>query len=620
MTRRLDEIHMPASAASIIMHPEFALLKWPSLERKLDVGQICYLNRDTSSKRREHHTFDLKSISIERINVVRNLIVHLSERSTVGGAQPSTAIELGRCVVGFANWADRFGHAGVLCNQQDTEVAIAAYFSSLRELVSQSKLSPNTVANLQRVLLTFLRNFFEDDNFGVGLQTVRFRRSHVESTKVPSSERQSILMAWAEAIFDGISTHVLQFDPYPFAIIGADGQKVWMLPNLSGSRRGETLRGIRGWDLETGRLIPYRTLEQQFKADGKRFYKRSALRVVQTAKEQLDAANSDARSPKRLAHAATAAYAFAFLFLAETGINLSQLLDIAWSPELEKAVHTPSVVRQKFREVKYRAGGVRVTFKVSVGFMPKLKTFLALRKYLVQELNVPKLFIGTGITRPIKSQFLTVFYKRLETLGITLPRLNAREWRAAKQDWAITNHGPVVAAKLLNHTVETALRSYSNGTDAAQTSELSALFAAVEDVVLPARPKMPDGINNAVGICRNFKKPVSINSSAPVKPDCKSSEGCLFCQQYRVHADETDIRKLLSCRYCLQFTHGFAGSMDQYENSYGAVSRRVQFLLDELKSRDNSLFESIEHDVDVLGNLDAFWSSKLEQLLQLGFA
>jgi hypothetical protein len=600
------------------MHPEFALLKWPNIGRRLDVGQLCYLIRDTSNTHRKYHTFDPESLSVERMHTVRTLIALLSERTTLGAFRHLTVLDYGRVVVQFVNWSDRKKHHRCLCSKRETEEALELYVAELRELIAQGKIHHNTVSTRQRILLPIFQTFFEDEEFGLGFQSVRFRRSHVVPTQVPTSERQSRLLAWSEVVFAEISTHILQSKPYPFSIRGAEEKTVWILPNQHGGRRNGKTKGVLGWNLETGQLVPYKDLKQKFQNQGNRYYQQLAYSVARSAKRQLEVANADARGPVRLGHAATAAYAFGLLFLAETGINLSQLLAMKWSTELEQAVQAPFVVRQKFREVKYRARGAEFAFKVSIGFMPKLKIFLALRKYIIQKKKVHQLFIGAGTTSGLGWQFLTQLYKRLETLGITLPRLNAREWRAAKQDWATTNHGPVVAASLLGHSLDTALRSYSNGTDATQRSEIGAFFTAVEDVVLPARQAASDGINSAVGICRNFKKPGSITSFSAVKPDCQSSEGCLFCKQYRIHADAIDIRKLLSCRYCLRITHGLAVSLEQYESSFGEVFKRVQFLLDELKSRNRSLVETIEHDVDVLGNLDAFWSSKLEQLFQLG--
>lgn len=220
----------------------------------------------------------------------------------------------------------------------------------------------------------------------------------------------------------------------------------------------------------------------------------------------------------------------------------------------------------------------------------------------------------------LPSQFLARLYDRLDTLGIVLPRISAREWRAAKQDWAVSNHGPVVAAKLMGHSLDTALRSYSNGTDAAHKAEMGAFLASVEKTVLKPGNDPAGSIKSAVGVCIEFHKPAPIAASVTVQPDCRSTEGCLFCDQYRVHADAADIRKLLSCRHCVRLVSGRADSIKQYDRSFGAVLRRVDFLLDELRKRDATLVYQIEQEVDINGNLDAFWSAKLDQLYELGVA
>jgi hypothetical protein len=297
-----------------------------------------------------------------------------------------------------------------------------------------------------------------------------------------------------------------------------------------------------------------------------------------------------------------------------------------WSPELAASLQDASVARQKFREVKYRAGGKEVTFTVSLGFMPKLKAYLALREYLVQDEDCDALFIVVGRSaqrrQPVglSPHFLLQLYRRLDTFGIVLPCISARQWRAAKQDWAVSNHGPVIAARLMGHSLETALRSYSNGTDAAHKAEMGAFLASVEKTVLEPGNDPEGSIGSAVGICIGFHKPAPIAASVTVQPDCRSTEGCLFCDQYRVHADAADIRKLLSCRHCVRLVGGRADSIEQYDRWFGAVLRRVDFLLDELRKRDTRLVEQIEQDVDIEGNLDAFWSARLDQLYELGVA
>jgi hypothetical protein len=496
-----------------------------------------------------------------------------------------------------------------LSNRAGAEAATKAYFSGLRERVSQSKLSPNSASAEQKNLLSVLGTYFDADDFGADLRTFRFDRSRVVETEVPDSERQGLLIAWAERLFAMFSSNLLQFSPYPFVCNGVSGKPVHVIPSAYSRKEGSSSWGLQGWNLETGKPRSYRELKQQSVAAGDAHPTQHANTVASRTRQQLAEANSNARAPIRLTHAITGSYAFAVLFLAETGINLSQLVNMKWSDELVKSVQSPSVVRQKFREVKYRAGGVEIAFKVSVAFMPKLKAYLAFREYLVADTTVAELFLGAGSDgRPssLSDQFIRQFYRRLESLGLALPRITSRQWRAAKQDWAISNHGPVVAAKIMGHSLDTALRSYSNGTDASQKSEMSAFFASVEQTVLEAGEVLPGSLDSSVGACVKFQSPQSISASVAVKPDCRSSEGCLFCGQYRVHADATDIRKLLSCRYCVRLTCGRAESTEQYDSSFGPVLNRIEFLLEELRKRDITLVETIENDVDVMGNLDPF--------------
>jgi integrase len=515
LKRRTEDITMPLAEGSVVMHPEAALLHWPTLGRRLDIGQSCYLKRDTSSNHRAHHSFDLASLSKERIKAVRRVIAYFSEVTRLGSVRPRTLFLNGTLVVRLVNWADAHGLHGVLCDPHETEKAARAYGLEQRELVSQSKKSRNSVANEQRALLSTLRDFFGDDNFGANIQTMRFRRKHVAPTEVPDSERQGLLIACADAFFTSISSHVLEFKPYPFSIVTSLGETVHVVPhgNSASRRDGVNSRGFLAWNLQKGEMRSRKELYERFVADGCKFPHQRVYGVLRAASELLEESNVSAQSAVRREHAVTAAYAFAALFLAETGINLSQLQGMKWSPELSESVQSPSVVRQKFREVKYRAGGVEIAFKVSVGFMPKLKTYLKLREYLVQDASLDALFIGRGRSAELvdlSPDFLNQLYMRLEGFGIVLPRVTARQWRAAKQDWAISNHGPVVAAKLLGHSLETAIRAYSNGTDSAHKAEMGAFLASVEKTILRANETVPGSIKSAVGACVDFQKPEPI--------------------------------------------------------------------------------------------------------------
>ncbi|CAB3742278.1 hypothetical protein LMG22037_06589 [Paraburkholderia phenoliruptrix] len=626
MNRQYEEVRMPLAEDTMLLHPERAVLKWEGLKSRSDIGQICYLRRDTSSRKRKQSTFDHTSFSSERTKVARLLVTQVSERITLGAMRPTTVYAALRVVLDFVNWADRQGLHQVLCDEKATAEAVHRYFREEREQVSLGNLNRNSVAHYQRNLLSMLREFFRNDDFCADARELRGQQEASVPTAVPDAEAQAALLAWGDALFSSISTLVLDFKPYPVRVTTAGGENLCLVPHSYGRSEGDDSRGLLGWNLETGVPCTREELRTRMaEAGAKKPYQRSWA-IARLTAHHLTAANEDAQSPIRRSHASMAASCFAALFLAETGINLAQLLAMKWSPGLAASVQDASVVRQKFREIKYRADGRDVTFTVSLGFMPKLEAYLALREYLVQDTDCDALFIVVGnyaqLRRPIglPTQFLDQLYSRLNKLGIVLPRITARQWRAAKQDWAVSNHGPVVAATLMGHSLVTALRSYSNGTDAAHKAEMGAFLASVEKTVLKPGDDPAGSIRSAVGVCIEFHKPTPIADSVSVQPDCRSTEGCLFCDQYRVHADAADIRKLLSCRHCVRLVGGRADSIEQYDRSFGAVLRRVDFLLDELRKRDGALVEQIEQDVDIAGNLDSFWSARLDQLYELGVA
>jgi hypothetical protein len=626
MSRQYEQVCMPLTEGTTLLHPERALLKWEGISNRFDIGQICYLTRDTPSSRWTRRTFDHTTFSSERTRVVRLLVTQFSGRMILGAMRPETIYGALRVVLDFVNWADRQCLHQVLCDEKTTAKAVHRYFREKREQVSLGNLNRNSVAHNQRNLLSTLREFFRNDDFCADARVLRRHQNASVPTAVPDVEAQAALLAWADALFGSISTLVFDFKPYPVRVITARGESLCLVPHTHDRSEGDDSHGLLGWNLETGELRTREELTMRMTEAGAKNPRQRSGAIARLTAIHLAAANEDAQSPIRRSHASMAALCFAALFLAETGVNLAQLLAMKWSPKLAAALQDASVVRQKFREVKYRSGGKEVTFTVSLGFMPKLKAYLALREYLVQDADCDTLFIVVGHYAQLRRlmdlppQFLARLYDRLDTLGIVLPRINARQWRAAKQDWAVSNHGPVVAARLMGHSLATALRSYSNGTDAAHKAEMGAFLVSVEKTVLKPGNDPTGSIKSAVGVCIEFHKPAPIAASVTVQPDCRSTEGCLFCDQYRVHADAADIRKLLSCRHCVRLVSGRADSIEQYDSSFGAVLRRVDFLLDELRKREAALVDQIEYDVDIDGNLDAFWSARLYQLYELGVA
>ena len=173
----------------------------------------------------------------------------------------------------------------------------------------------------------------------------------------------------------------------------------------------------------------------------------------------------------------------------------------------------------------------------------------------------------------------------------------------------------------MGHSVHTAVKAYCNAQREVRQGEMSEYLRSLQKTVLVASKKFPEQpapIVIPVGACVEYGKPVASGSVGVVEPDCNKVEGCFFCDNYRVHADEQDLRKLLSCRRVLKFIIPLHSDAVQAERVYTAVVDRVDVLLGELKRRQPEAYEAARVDVDEHGQLTRYWASKLQQLHLLG--
>ena len=190
-----------------------------------------------------------------------------------------------------------------------------------------------------------------------------------------------------------------------------------------------------------------------------------------------------------------------------------------------------------------------------------------------------------------------------------------------KQQHVAREHGIKVAADVMGHSIATAVRNYSVTQESVRQGEMGQFLMSLTSTVLESSRGLPEAVATvgiAVGSCKGEGNPIAIDVYPVVKPDCKKTEGCFFCAQYRVHADETDLRKLLSCRHVLQRLAPMQGESATADRVYAAVIDRIDVLLAEMRHRIPREHERIEHDVQVTGNLSRYWATKLQQLHLLG--
>jgi integrase len=497
------------------------------------------------------------------------------------------------------------------------------------------ELTINSAAGQQSRVLRVLELHHGIVDIGRGLNLLYIDPKVKESTKPPSEDTQSRVMSLCEALCEGICDLVLTPRPFPHGVqmpqyLGWPNDTLWLFPSVSPFMSPTMLaerhtRGSPGWayNFAEGRLNTLEELQAVSSLPGlENFAGKSDNRrrkILAHARRHLTAANKNQHHHQRRLLAFHAVSTFCILFLAETGMNWAQVTELSWSNDFEvNASH------QGFRTIKWRAGGKLVSFELPVGFMPKFKQYLAIRRYLLNGRACDLLFFKQGAKgrgsspTPLKSN-LNSTYAMLRRIDPTLPLVTSREWRAAKSDWLVRNTDPSTAALVLQNSERTVLTSYAEGSESVHLAEMSNFLNEVASRVLPKDQAVEGGVSRAVGVCASFGTPIPI-AEVSVQPDCRRPEGCLFCDKFKVHADAKDTRKLLSCRYCLRQTIPLAGSDEQINGLLGPIFNRIEVILDEVRKRDPKMVEQVTRQVEVEGELDPYWAQKYDLLVSLGVA
>lgn len=233
----------------------------------------------------------------------------------------------------------------------------------------------------------------------------------------------------------------------------------------------------------------------------------------------------------------------------------------------------------------------------------------------------------TGITNSSAGMFMRAY-------GIKW--FTARSWRGFKSKLLgkVSDNDIFAAAEMQGHSIKTAITHYSNRNLADAANEISAAFNAVYDSAISrcrnkeqipvniVETTSPDQVTS-IGVCQSDIElmPAIANGFtefAP-RPDCSIKETCLFCDNYAVHADVTDIRKLLSFNFLINELSKTVPHAE-WAARWAPYIHRVNEILEQMKLTQpnvgdivDKLNDEIEH-----GELDDFWLDYYETLTHLG--
>lgn len=531
----------------------------------------CYLRRDGGGQRMIT-SFDTTSLSEARVKAMSLALGRLSKWFHFNNARPGSVGRSLDQLGHLLSWADHSQHAGrfeALLSDSDLALeALKGYHTYLRnqlqshQLVSAGARDQGAIACLSEIHGRVYKDYIEP------LQQIRGK-----GTEVPDSQSVGEFSSTLQAIFDSAADMITKGSPLPF--------KRLLRVSASDDSKVVELRASYG---------PLRLME-------------------------------------------LACVAYAGLVFADSGANLSVLREFEEPEDLEKQLAEPDRINLTQKAIKFRAGGKAVEVHLSATTMTRLKEFLRVRQALVASLDgkdIAPLFVQctydnlrgepTAIC-PLSQDFLVHIRRKVTRAGTSLPRVTLRQLRAYKQQDLVRRAPVAVAAKIMGHSIQTAVAAYCKALETTRQGEMVEFLGSLQQTVLESSKGFAEPSHQKVipiGSCTNHGKPSLANASADVVPDCRKVEGCFFCHNYRLHADAEDIRKLMSCRRVLKYIVPLNGDSVRAEQVYTAVVSRIDALLEELKRRQSHAYESVRVDVEERGQLTRYWAVKLQQLHLLG--
>ena len=624
VTYRLEDLPFDDEGKLTFIDPSIIRLHVPGYRYPVDIGSWCYTVRRKASKnffspRISVQEIQPSSFRIQRVDFVRGFIEFLWQLQRMNRASRT----INTIVSQFQQFIDvcnkRFVTA--LDSQECYANAVHQYTEHMIDDTRKGKVHMNSASVRQKTLIRAGRAIYGDQygDLFKSVRTLRKSNAAINITEKPDHEIARRTYKIYNDVFEQLSDFVLDFEQFPKRIDLEHGF-FWFFPTMQSFLSPSNLMSKQAlvsnyscYDYTNGTI---RTLDE---INNSSRYSRSenAYRSRQNALKLIEEANRDPYHQHRKNAAQLAFNAFIMMFSANTAANLGQIVSFPWTGEYEKEKQI-----QGFTSIKYRAHNREVTFHIANKFCPVFKKFLLLRSYILESCGITNfeyLFFSVGkrSIRKLDKGMINGFHNKLRDKFGFNHKVTMRMWRAYKSDWLLRKSNIKIASLLLQNSTETVIRHYAEGSEYEAEQELTKFFSEYKNTLLISASLSSTPV--AAGQCLQLD-PVAI-PYAPIKPDCSVQEGCLFCDKYRVHADETDYRKLLSFRYVSEKTKTLAQDEEHYQNLILPAIEKIDQLLSlilDSSALSNDTAESIRKDVYENEKLDNYWQKKLDLLNELG--
>lgn len=627
-----------------VIQPQFSVLVVDNPadpgQRYIDVGALCYRRRRRAANQQVGTPVDMSSLDNVRIPFVQALIEEMRRFSSIG----SIITEFGT-TKRFINWLDEQEQPYAFDDVAAMKNAYCEYTRHLLHRMNSSgiggrPIKQRTASQYQSGALTVVRlatGLGEPEIKGIAtvISIKSAQATHV-SVKLPSADVQAQTFAALLNFIDEAHRILVGNGALPLHLVSPSGESCYLYTLRFDSEKSKTAEfSVAPLLLKSPEFPTWGQVKAHFGLVGNRKAMNNARTTYNSARWFYEKNNKDLRSDLRRWVGNNAVVAGMLAFIAATGCNLS----VAQALEVDTLEVVPSTKGKRFSGTKGRAGGKTVVPEFGLRFAPVFHKYLQLREWVLNGSDSALVFPFVSAKHGISqvgnasiNSFKKLFARALpETVWVT-----PTQWRknVSYQYVRLSGGDMALTAEKLSNTEETIRQAYSRPALEDFAGEMASFFEAMHQAAIdrsrtveriPVRildEKRPEAVTGA-GACEKAsdtqpERAQGFTELAPA-PTCRDPETCLFCEFYAVHADEEDIRRLLSLRYLIQATK-HKQPVDHWQSKFGPTVHRIDEVLSAIQDTDGgsqSTINRVREEVE-FGDLDAFWSIHFDTLVTLG--
>ncbi|MBA6421269.1 hypothetical protein [Pseudomonas sp. 5Ae-yellow] len=329
-------------------------------------------------------------------------------------------------------------------------------------------------------------------------------------------------------------------------------------------------------------------------------------------------------------------------FIGASGANLTPLLEARMSDE--RRFEQGEIKGLRLSGIKYRGGIDQKDYTIVSKYLPIWRKWVDIRElmFTLRDGKPDSPFIVVG-----QNGRLRKYYDSLSDVSHHPAKmfqdLYCVEWvtsRPLRKLYAslareATDNDIIQVAKMLGNDVQTAVRNYENINLADHAEAIRFAMNKVHDSagkrvrdkkhieVKIISDNRDDEKTTMIGGCEsegtlNPSLVKGFNDYAP-QPDCRIKETCIFCDMYAAHADDIDIRKLLSFKLLITEL-GTTIPPEEWAVKWAPYEDRINEIFDEMRKvrpQSEQMIIDIEEEIS-FGVLDEYWADVLSDMYEFG--